>query len=259
MQGFSSKGTLAFVFVALGTVAASAAPTTGAAASGVAPGSVGAPVKAVPISALKEIGRVRARTAFCQAVYDHGGLATSVALSNDASLAATSDYLSHADLDENAMAKPRAIYDMQRSYEALMGRAHDAIDETKALRKLADDAPTAAQKAALVAYADAVGGALHRQEIVAKEYRQFGVYLEAHEPVSWQQHNFDLSMAAATEPRPEQMATDPRDRVTPLLADLSKLEAVHITDIHGKVLDDEARAATQVDAAFGPCAPDAAP
>jgi hypothetical protein len=212
-----------------------------------------------PVTALKLIGHTHARTAFCQAVYDHAGMATAAALENDQVISDTSVLLSHADLDENAMAKPKTIYDMQRSYEALMGRAHDAIDESKTLRKLAAEAPTPEQKAALTSYADAIGGALHRQEIVAKDYREFGVYLEAHDQVSWQQHDRDLMTASVTQPRPEEMAQDPRDRVVRPLAELSKLEAIHLTDIHEKVLDDEVHAATHVDDAFGPCAADSTP
>jgi hypothetical protein len=208
---------------------------------------------------LREIGRVHARTIFCKEVYERAELATSAALINDATIESTSDYLEKADLDENAMAKPKAILDMQRSYEPLMGRAHDAIDESKTLRKLAADAPTPEPKAALIAYADAICGALHRQEIVAKDYREFAVYLEAHEPVSRQQHDRDLAAATVTIARPYGMAQDPRDRVPQPLADLAKLEATHLTEIRQKVISDEVRAAGTVHAGFGPCAADSTP
>jgi hypothetical protein len=203
-----------------------------------------------PVTALREIGHVRAHTRFCQAVYDHAGLSTNTALINDSTISKTADDLTHADLDDNLMAKPRTIVDMQRSYEALMSRTRDAIDETKTLRKLADDAPTPEQKAALVAYADALGGALHRQQIAARDYREFGVYLEAHDPVAWQEHDREMMAANATQP----VEFDPHDYVTPYLADLAKAEAVHLNDLHETVLDDEVRAGSSVDAAFGPCA-----
>jgi hypothetical protein len=281
----SSRTLLTVACVMLGCSNALAAPAPVASA---APDPV---VQAEALAPLREIGRVRARTTFCQAVFDRGGLATLTALNNDASLAATSRYLSHVELDDNAFNKPKAVADMQRTYEALMRQAHDAIDESQALRRLADEAPTPEQKAALIAYADAIGGALHRQERVASDYRRFAVYLEAHQPVSWQQQDHENVTATVSPPRPGDFnlktpggwqaddwapATgtegtqypampaefdvrpgDPRSHVTPRLTDLAKEEAAHLTDIHSNIMDDETHAASTVSAAFGPCSPDA--
>jgi hypothetical protein len=253
MRARSSTACLTVACFILGASGAAAAPKADAAPA------AGASATSAPVTALKQIGRVRARTVFCQTVLDHARITTAAALDNDSVIAETSVYLSRADLDENAMAKPKAVWDLQRSYEALMGRAHDAIDETKALRKAADDAPTPEQKAALIEYADAIGGALHRQEIVAKDYREFAVFLEANDPVSWQQHDRDLIAASVFPMLPWNRAMDPRDRVPAQLADLAKAEAVHLTDIHERVIEDEVHAGTSVDAALGPCAPDVAP
>jgi len=151
------------------------------------------------------------------------------------------------------------VWDLQRSYEALMARSRAAIDESKALRKAADDAPTPEQKAALIAYADALGGAIHRQEILAKDYREFGVFLEANDPVSWQQHDEQLILAHALPAPFWDRALDARDRVPQPLADLAKAEAVHITESHETIIEDEVRAGNNVDAAFTPCSPDVAP
>ncbi|MBD5654127.1 MAG: hypothetical protein IAI50_02970, partial [Candidatus Eremiobacteraeota bacterium] len=256
----SSQALLTVACVMLGCSSAFAAPATVASA---APDPV---ARAAALAPLREIGHVHARTAFCQAVFDRGGLATATALNNDASLAATSQYLSHVDLDDNALNKPKAVSDMQRTYAALMAYARDAIDESKALRKLADDAPTPEQKAALIAYADAIGGALHRQELVASDYRRFAVYLEAHQPVSSQQQDHENVTATVSQPRPgdynlntpagwrpdnwapvtgtegtqfpampaefDVRPGDPRWHVTPRLTDLAKDEAAHLTEIH---------------------------
>jgi|GEM_PF-3371232 len=279
MVRHTSKALIAAACVTFGCTAALAAPD-GAASP--APEVSAAPS---PLGPLREIGRVHAQTAFCQAVYDRGGLATSAALDNDASLAQTSAYLSHVELDDNALNKPKAVVEMHQTYEALMGRARSAIDVSKSLRKLADDAPTPEQKAALIAYANAIGGALHRQELVAADYLRFAVYVEAHQPVTWQQQEHEQIAASLSPPHPgdyqlhmptswqpsdpalgESLAypqmpgdfnfsQDPRDHVTPRLSDLAKAESAHLTDEHGKVAGDELQAATAVPAAFGPCAP----
>jgi len=278
MVRHASKALIAAACVSLGCSAALAAPTGNASP---APEAATAPS---PLAPLREIGRVHAQTAFCQAVYDRGGLATAAALDNDAALAQTSDYLSHTELDDNALNKPKAVYTMHEMYESLMGRARTAIDVSKALRKLADEAPTPEQKAALIAYADAIGGALHRQELVAGDYIRFAVYLEAHQPVTWQQQEYEQISASISPPRPGDyqvseptewhpqedslgesslypempgvnFSTDARDHVTPRLTDLAKSEATHLTERHAKVVDDETHAAATVQAAFGPCAP----
>jgi hypothetical protein len=256
------SATALFALVAVGqSIDAQTVPVSSAAPASAASGAPLNTTETTPaaLTTLKEIGHVHAQTAFCQAVYDHAGASTSTALAADASLASTAQYLTKADLDENAMAKPKAIYDIQRSYEALMAETKDAIEESKALRKLAADAPTPEQKAALITYADAIGGALHRQQLIGRDYRAFGVYLEAHDPVPWQDHDYDLSMATVKMPRPEEMAQDPRDRVATPLAQLSKEEAIHMADSEQQVLADEVHAASTVDAAFGPCPHDAAP
>ena len=205
------------------------------------------------MAALKEIGHATARTAFCQAVLEHAAHATTATLDNDVALVAVSDALTHANLDENAMAKPKMTYELQQRYETFMARSKDAVVEFKGLAALAKEAPTAEQMTALTAYANALGGALHRQELVAGEFIRFGAFLEAHDPVSWQEHDRDLVRAAITQPRPEEMATDPRDRVPARLTDLAKAEATHLTERHEHAIDDEVRASSSVAAAFDPC------
>ena len=230
-------------------------------ASGRADAATNTPAPAASAAAkpLREIGRVHARTAFCQAVYDRAGLATSTALDNDASFDQTTRYLNTVELDEDRLGKPRAIFTLQQSYAAIMAASHDAIEQTKALRGLAAQAPTPEQSAALIAYAQALGGAIHRQELVAEYYRRFVQYLETHERVSWQQHNEELFYAARLPLGPFEHSADPRDRVTPLLTEIARSEAANVTERREKVTSDEIGASAQIDAAFGPCASDSSP
>lgn len=245
MSGSSPKFVFALACLGLGSASANAAPTLGKA-------PIPAPTAASP---LKEIGRVHARTAFCQAVYDRGSVSTSAALDNDVTLATTSQYLDSVELDENKLGKPNAEFELQRRYAQIMNEAQDAIEETKSLRQLAEQAPTPEQKAAIVAYADALGGALHRQQLVAEYFRRFVMYLQTHEAVPWQQRNEELFYAARTPMGPFEHSADPRDRVTPMLTEVARSESLQITDRHQAVTSDEAHAAAKYDAAFGPCAP----
>jgi len=202
---------------------------------------------------LKEIGRVHVQTPFCKDVFDRGSLATSSALLNDAELDATAHFLDTVELDDNQLAKPTTITDLQKRYQVLMARAGAAIDETKALRQLADAAPAPDQKAALTDYANALGGALHRQMLVAEYYRRFAMYLEVHEPVSWQERDRALFYAARTPPGPMERSGDPRDRVPPTLTEVARFASSEITTRHERAVGDELHAAQTAQAAFGPC------
>ncbi len=203
--------------------------------------------------ALKEIGRVHVQTRFCKEAYDRGALATSSALLDDAELDATARFLDTVDLDDNKLAKPSTIADLQKRYQVLMARAGAAIDETKALRQLADAAPAPEQKVALIDYANALGGALHRQMLVAEYYRRFAMYLEVHEPVSWQERDRALFYAARTPPGPMERSGDPRDRVPPTLTEVARFASSEVTTRHERAVGDELRAAQTAQAAFGPC------
>lgn len=229
---------------------------------------VTAPVRAAPApetastaaplaGALKEIGRVRAQTTFCRAVLERAGIATNVALQNDATLDDTARYLETVDLDDNKLAKPQAILGLQRRYAAISTSVSGAIEASERLRDLASTAPTATQRDALVAYANAIGGTLHREREVASSFRRFAMYLETHEPIAWQAQNEALFYAARTPAGPFDHGGNPHDRVPPTLTEVARQEASHMREQREPEIADEIRASVAVPAAFDPCrAPD---
>lgn len=202
---------------------------------------------------LKDIGRVRAQTTFCRDVLDGAGAATNVALENDATLDDTAHFLGHVDLDENKLAKPQAVVELQKRYATISTSAQAAIGQAKRLEGLAATAPTTAQRDALVVYANAIGGALHRQQLLAASFRRFAMYLETHEQVAWQQHNEDLFYAARTPAGPFDHGGDPHERVAPLLSEIARQVSAQIEESRQPVTTDEIRASTVVAPAFDPC------
>ena len=204
---------------------------------------------------LREIGRVHAKTAFCTTIYDHGGLATSAALAGDADLDDDLHWLSVVDLDSTVLAKQRGLGELSKRYTILHGRARYAIDESKALRAAAASAPTVDQRDALIAYADALGGALHRQMILAEAISRLMNYVQVHEPVSDQQRDEDTIVASYAPRGLFEHSLDPRDRVPQSLSETAKAASVELTERRIPEIDDETRAAQSADAAFGSCAP----
>ncbi len=234
---------------------ATAAAALVACCGSVAVGSVTAPSpNATPSSPLRLIGRVHAKTKFCTDIYDHGGLATAAALEGDAALKDDGVYLRSVDLDTTDIGKQHALLQLSQRYVTLRGRARAAIDETKALRTAADAAPTPEQKAALIAYSEAIGGALHRQMLLAEAISRFMMYLQAHEPVSAEQRDMDLVDAASRPYGGFDHYFDPRDRVPLTLTEVAQKTADDLDQRQIRETDDETRAAAQTDAAFSPCA-----
>lgn len=199
------------------------------------------------------IGRVHARTAFCQQVYDHGGLATASTLHGDADIDDDLQWLNTTDLDATELARQHGIAELSKRFTTLRSRARAAVDETKALRDVAESAPTAQQKDALVAYANALGGALHRQMVLAEAISRFMMYVNLHPAVSQQQRDEDYIAASYTPLGPWEHSADPRDRVPPTLTEMARSAAAELAVRRAPELGDESRAADQAEAGFTPC------
>lgn len=210
---------------------------------------------------LRIIGRVRARTLFCQRIYAEAAPATSAALLGDAAINDDENYLSTVDLDTTVLAQQHGIQEIGLRYTTLWRRSRAAIEETKALRKIAAEAHDPEQRDALVAYAEALGGALHRQVMMAQDLSRFMTYLQNHQPISQEQRDEDL-LAASSAPIglfERNHSEDPRDRVPPTLSEIAQGGSTQLRQRHQVEIEDETRAAETADMAFGPCMPEASP
>ena len=239
-------GTAIALVIALASLAAAApSPSPAAATASAAPAHVGAP--------LREIGHVQAKTRFCQTIYDFGGLATSATLAGDADLDDDLHWLSVVDLDSTVFSKQRGLSELLKRYTTLRARSRDAIEQAKTLRAAAADAPTVEQRVGIVAYADALGGALHRQQLLAEAISRFMLYVQVHDPVSEQQRDEAMIVAAYAPMRPFEHSADPRDRVPQSLSETAKSASIDLSERRVLERADEQRAAETADNAFAPC------
>lgn len=211
------------------------------------------PIPTTSGSPLRLIGRVHAKTTFCQAVLDHGGLATASVLEGDDDIDDDVNYLSKVDLDSSELARHRAVTDLTARFTALQTRSKAAIRETKALRDRAAAAPTQEQKAALIAYANALGGALRRQLEFANALTGFTVSSEAHQTVTQQENDLDYSRTVYSRLGPWEHSADPRDRNPGTMTQMARSAASALVKLRGPERDDEVLASQQADAGFSPC------
>jgi hypothetical protein len=119
---------------------------------------------------LTEIGRVRALPA-CVPIVAHANGAITHALDNDRTLAIISTNLHNTDFDKlNFLQRRNAIEALMRQAEGLRVSYRSADGEIKKLREYAVNSPDPKRKEELKAFADALGGALNRQNKAAVEF-----------------------------------------------------------------------------------------
>jgi hypothetical protein len=152
-------------------LAATPAPAASTAPAGTTPATGTTPASgAARPTPLTEIGRVRAIPA-CVPIVAHANGAISHALDNDRSLAIISTNLHNTDFDKlNFLQRRNAIEALMKQAEAMRNASKAGDGEVKKLREYAVNSPDAQRQQELKAFADALGGALNRQQKAATEF-----------------------------------------------------------------------------------------
>lgn len=128
---------------------------------------------ATPRPVLKEIVHVRSSAA-CGEIATHANGAISLALHNDAMLSQTIARLRTINLDDGNSIHRRNGLDQLGTYaKTLMQQARAGDDEVKRLRALAEKSTNPDAKKDLKEFADQLGGALWRQQKVARDLNGF--------------------------------------------------------------------------------------
>ncbi|HEV2739667.1 MAG TPA: hypothetical protein VGU66_13905 [Candidatus Elarobacter sp.] len=118
---------------------------------------------------LTEIGRVRALPA-CVPIVAHANGAITETLENDRTLTVISTNLRNTDYDKlNSIQRRNAFEMLLRNAEAIAKAAKAGDAEVKRLREYATNSPDPKRKEELKTFADALGGALYRQQKAAVE------------------------------------------------------------------------------------------
>jgi hypothetical protein len=119
---------------------------------------------------LTEIGRVRALPA-CVPIVAHANGAITSALENDRTMAIITVNLRNTDFDRlNFIQRRNAIEALMKQAEEIRKASKAADAEIKRLREYAVNSPDPQRKAELKTFADALGGAIYRQQKAATEF-----------------------------------------------------------------------------------------
>ncbi len=152
------------------------------------PAAAGSPSPATPDarssqSPLKEIGRVRATTAFCRSTVGSALAGISVLLDNDGRLDDARVTIRRLSANPDPITKNNGLRKLLDGYVALRDATRNGRRSIKQLKHDTELAPTEEQKRALLALADAVDGALTRQRVLADDMGRFAFDLESRERI----------------------------------------------------------------------------
>jgi hypothetical protein len=134
---------------------------------------------------LKTIATVRVSPR-CASIITHANSAISTTLSNDQIIGQTITTLRLTDLDDgNAIHRNNGLKALGDLAKNLMQAARSGDDEVKRLRKLAAETKDPDSAKALKDFANELGGALWRQQKVARDLNGFLAYQDFHEMAQW--------------------------------------------------------------------------
>jgi hypothetical protein len=155
------------------TTAATAAPSP-------SPSPSATPVEA-GTSPLKTIANIRA-TAACSEIVTHANGAIAGAIQDDQIVSQGITQLRLANLDnDNMVRRTNTMHALEDIAKNLMMGARSADNEVKRLRALAEKSSDPDQKKELKAFADELGGALWRQQKIARDLNGLLAAIDAHQ------------------------------------------------------------------------------
>lgn len=161
----------------------------------VIPPPAAAPTPASSAPQLKTIATVRVSPR-CASIITHANSAISTTLSNDQIIGQTISTLRLTNLDDgNAIHRNNGLRALGDLAKNLMQASRSGDDEVKRLRKLAADTKDPDSAKALKDFANELGGALWRQQKVARDLNGFLAYQDFHEMAQWDDAQKQMNQA----------------------------------------------------------------
>lgn len=152
--------------------------------------------------ALKTIASVRASSR-CASIITHANSAIVTALNDDALIGQTITMLRMTDLDDgNAIHRRNGLNSLGDLAKKLMEQSRAADDEVKRLRKLAAASKDPQEAKDLKQFADELGGALWRQQKVARDLNGFLAYEDFRDMSTVDESQQDVNRAVFGVPDP---------------------------------------------------------
>jgi hypothetical protein len=162
---------------------------------------------------LKTIATIRVSPR-CASIITHANSAISTTLSNDQIIGQTISTLRLTNLDDgNAIHRHNGLQALGDLAKNLMQASRSGDDEVKRLRKLAAETKDPDSAKALKDFANELGGALWRQQKVARDLNGFLAYQDFHEMTQWDESQKAMNQATFGVPDPLTQAPTDFQRV----------------------------------------------
>lgn len=220
------------------------------------PAPAATPSAAPSDAPLREIGSVRATTAFCKKMAETAVDAVDVTLNNDVKLVGISGALRTLDFDSNQLAKHRSTEELRKRFASLRASAVEGEREIRQFRADAKAATDPEQRAALEHFADALAGAVNRQKKLADGIGGYIAKLDSSEPLSEDDHAELQLLHDINVSNTKYITTDPlfqQPDVPETLSHNAKQAAEEVDQRIVLINKDEDDAANRIDLAFKHC------
>ncbi len=199
---------------------------------------------------------MRVTTPFCKAAVTHALAGITVLLENDDRIGATERTMRQVDADPNPIVRFSRWQELNREYAELRTAAASGKAAVRRLKAEAAGAPGDDQREALRALANALDGALARQNKIGDVVGRLAQYIDNHPPAdeaSGERAQFERIIAPPG-PRAEfTLRTAGTVFVGEPLATVAKRDADEVVDRKDEVARDENDAAARIDPAFNGC------
>jgi hypothetical protein len=222
--------------------------------------------------ALKTIASVRA-SARCAEIITHANSAIGTTLNNDAVVGKTIGTLRLLNLDDgNPINRRKGFTALGELAKTLMQQARAGDDEVKRLRRIAAKTKDSTQAKDLKDFADELGGALWRQQTIARDLNGYLAYEDFKDMTQWSDADKQMNHALFGVDDPQaQLPTDAQmsrrgvvpmppmhpmlghDANEPTATEYAKAAAQDFQNRIPDIILDENHAATHIDGALGGC------
>ncbi len=204
---------------------------------------------------LREIGGVRVTTDICKPLLVSAGAAVDYMLDDNLKLGQDIARMRNIDLDSSMLAKSQGAQELMNRFVALRRSAVAGKAAMDKFRAEAKTVPDEKQRAALIAFANAIEGALERQRKLAEDISHLAVFVDSHPPLDeWAlaQATIDLQAQSSYRYSPVGTLGYPYN-IPQTLSQVSADSADLLQDRAEPMFNDEKDAATRLEPAFTGC------
>lgn len=204
---------------------------------------------------LREIGGVRVTTDVCKPLLVSAGAAVDYMLDDNLKLGQDIARMRNIDLDSSMLAKSQGAHELMDRFVALRRSAVAGKAQMDKFRAEAKTVTDEKQRAALIAFANAIEGALERQRKLAEDISHLAVFVDSHAPLDeWALAEITIELQAEMgSPLSPPGTLGYPYNIPQTLSQVSSDSADLLQERAEPMFNDEKDAATRLEPAFAGC------